>query len=145
MSEKYPHPGLGDLIVLGPEVITNGEVISWKGENYVKSPASLPHKEEARVVTCPDCERKGTLANPPDCPESCRPTPSDQTARDRIEKLTRYDCETEQRGSGYMSYDVGTMEDYADGEWLRYEDVIAALDDPTSTSPTEAQEGQQGG
>jgi hypothetical protein len=36
---RYPHRD-GDAIVLGPEVFasSDGEVISWKGENYVRQP-----------------------------------------------------------------------------------------------------------
>ena len=41
---EYPHRGLGDLTVLGPEIFTNGEVINWRGENFVRQhdPASSP-------------------------------------------------------------------------------------------------------
>lgn len=34
---EYPHRGLGDLTVLGPEIFTNGEVINWRGENFVRA------------------------------------------------------------------------------------------------------------
>lgn len=41
---EYPHRGLGDLTVLGPEIFTNGEVINWRGENFVRQqdPTSSP-------------------------------------------------------------------------------------------------------
>ena len=35
---EYPHRGLGDLTVLGPEIFTNGDVINWRGENFVRQP-----------------------------------------------------------------------------------------------------------
>lgn len=36
-AARYPHPD-GDFTVLGPEIFTDktGDVISWKGENYVR-------------------------------------------------------------------------------------------------------------
>lgn len=35
---EYPHPGLAGLTVLGPEIFTDGEVINWCGENFVRQP-----------------------------------------------------------------------------------------------------------
>lgn len=35
LATQYPHPD-GDGMVLGPEVFTAGDVISWQGENYYK-------------------------------------------------------------------------------------------------------------
>lgn len=44
-----------------------------------------------------------------------------------LRSLTRFDCETEQVGSGYMSYDKAVMEDYDDGDWVRWSEVEALL------------------
>lgn len=44
---KYPHPD-GDITVLGPEIFasSDGQVICWKGENYV--PQGLPVPDDRR-------------------------------------------------------------------------------------------------
>lgn len=41
---EYPHPGLAGLTVLGPEIFTDGEVINWRGENFVRQqdPEAFP-------------------------------------------------------------------------------------------------------
>lgn len=33
---EYPHPGRAGTTILGPEIFTNGEVINWRGENFVR-------------------------------------------------------------------------------------------------------------
>ncbi len=37
-TPKFPHETAGDFIALGPEIFTDpsGDVISWKGANYVR-------------------------------------------------------------------------------------------------------------
>lgn len=37
-NNEYPYPGLAGLTVLGPEIFTDGEVINWRGENFVREP-----------------------------------------------------------------------------------------------------------
>jgi hypothetical protein len=47
----YPHAD-GDLTVLGPEVFasSDGEVICWRGRNYVPQPAPLAKSQDARPL-----------------------------------------------------------------------------------------------
>ena len=42
-AARYPHPD-GDFTVLGPEIFTDrsGDVICWKGENYVRQEQERP-------------------------------------------------------------------------------------------------------
>ena len=39
VREMYPHPS-GDFTVIGPECFTDGEVICWRGENFVRQSPS---------------------------------------------------------------------------------------------------------
>ena len=41
----YPHQS-GDFIVIGPECFTDGQVIAYKGENYVRQTQSITPAED---------------------------------------------------------------------------------------------------
>lgn len=48
---EYPHPGLAGLTVLGPEIFTDGEVINWRGENFVREQGPEPSSSVTPVAT----------------------------------------------------------------------------------------------